>query len=691
MLMLKRKDKSQAISFAPYTTKASGGERIMLILLLLLAVFLRLYRLNEVPPGIHNDEIINAQIVDELRAGSPVTVFYEAGGGREGFYHLLLLASRTITAAVPYWYRLPSVASSLLTILLVYLLSRRWFGPWTALVAVGGLAVTFWPVFLGREALRAGTFPLLSAGMAVALWRGLEWPGGTGFPARSGNRVESLSHLLWFALAGLLLGLTPYTYLAARTVPLFIALFITYLALFHRDRLRLHWRGVVLFLAVGLLIATPLAIYLGTHWEQQERITLLSEPLQSLLTGDPAPVLSSAAATVGMFVWRGDLQPHYNLPGRPVFEPVGSLLFLGGVLIALSNLRHPGIAFCLLWTAVTLVPGMLTEPAPHFVRAAGALVTTFIFPGLAVSWAVRQGGHKWRIGLAVLLGLLLSANTALTSRDYFHRWPALDGVRSFRHAGLAEVARYLDRVPDTTPVAACTPFLNERHPFWRTDRQALPYLLNRRDLGVGWYSCLEAQLFPRGGQVSRYLFPDEWYFAPFMPPEWIDQAETIAMVSNNQLVRLDLADELEAWLAQLTRPIAPALSFGQTMSYGQTMSFLGYQTGPAAPVPGGTLEVLTAWRVLDTPPNDLAIFLHLYHEDGAVVAQGDALGALTDTFQPEDVFVQWHGLALPPDLPQGKYRLGIGLYIREGRRLPLDSGAGDTLTLGTVEIVAGGD
>jgi len=654
---------------------------VVFILLLALAAFLRLYRLSEVPPGIHDDEVINAQIADQLRTGAPFSIFYEAGEGREGLYHPLLVASRALTARVPYWYRLPSVACSLLTITIVYRLSRRWFGPWAALMAAGGLAVAFWSVHLGREALRVVTFPPLAAGMALALWHGLEQPA-------HGKRT-----VWWFVLAGFLLGLSLYTYLAARVLPLFVVLFVAYLACFHRARLRMHWRGLVSLLVIGALIAAPLAIYVGVHWEQQERLTRLNEPLRALLTGDLRPVLSSTAATLGMFVWRGDSQPHYNLPGRSVFEPVGGVLFLSGVLIALFNLRHPAFAFCLLWTVTMLTPTMFTRPAPHFVRAAGALVTTFILPGLAVRWIKKRLGSKGgvlsrskgRIGLAVALGLLLIANAGLTFRDYFHRWPDLDDVRGFRHAGLAEVARYLDHVPEATPIAACTPFLNEQHFFWRTDRLAWPYLLNRRDLDVGWYNCLEAQLFLRGGRTGRYLFGTGWDFAPFVPSEWSEQAQTVATFRDNRLVRLEVADRLEAWLAQLTRPNAPSLTFGEAMA------FLGYQMEPAAPAPGSTLELLTAWQVLTAPPNDLAIFLHLLDGDGSLVAQGDALAALSDTFRSKDVFVQRHVIVLTPDVPVGKYQLVTGLYVRGGERLFLDSGMGDALILEAVEIRDGSD
>lgn len=652
------------------TADVNIAERVVFILLLLLAAFLRLYRLSEVPPGIHNDEIVNTQIADQLRTGKPFSIFYEAGEGREGLYYPLLVASRALTAQVPHWYRLPSVGCSLLTILLVYQLSRRWFGPWAALVTTGGLAVAFWPVHLGREALRAVTLSPLAAGMALALWRGLEQP------------TPNKRSVQWFLLAGFLLGLAQYTYLAAHILPLFILLFIVYLAFFHRAHLCLHWRGLALLLITSALIAAPLALHVGNHWEQQERITRLDEPLRALLTGDPRLVLSSTVVTLGMFVWQGDPQSHYNLPGRPVFEPLGGLLFIGGVLIALLNMRHPASAFCLFWTMTGLLPTMLTQPTPHFVRAIGDLVTVFVFPGLAISKVEQKLGTKGRGVLAIALGFLLIANVGLTFRDYFHRWPSLNEVRSFHHASLAEMAYYLDHASDVTPVAACTPFLNEQHFFWRTDRQALPYLLNRRDLEIRWYNCLEAQLFPQDGREARYLFGNELNFASFVPPAWIEQTQTIASFHDSRLLRLDVAERLNPWLAKLSHPDASSLTFGKTMT------FLGYQMEPDTPVAGGTVEVLTAWQVLAKPPNDLVIFLHLSDDAGELVAQADAFTALTDTLRPEDVFVQRHIIELAPETSPGEYQLSTGLYLRDGKRLPCEPSLDNALILKMIEISA---
>jgi hypothetical protein len=282
--------------------------------------------------------------------------------------------------------------------------------------------------------------------------------------------------------------------------------------------------------------------------------------------------------------------------------------------------------------------------------------------------------------LIAVLALLLVANLGLTWRDYFHRWPQVAGVRDFHHAGLAEATRYLDHSPDTTPIAACAPFLNEEHFFWRTGRQALPYLLNRRDLDIGWYSCLNSQLFPRGGETARYLFGEELSFAPFVPSDWREGAETIVAFQDGRLVRLNVVAPLERWLSAFEQPPTSETTFGGVITQA------GYQMSPSHPAAGDTLEVLTAWRVLGQPPPDLTIFLHLLASDGTLITQGDALTALSDTFRARDLFVQQHSLELPSGISPGTYRLTTGLYRRDDTRLPLPASTDGVLTLGSLEI-----
>lgn len=65
-----------------------------------------------------------------------------------------------------------------------------------------------------------------------------------------------------------------------------------------------------------------------------------------------------------MFGWKGDLANHYNLSGRPVFEPLGFFIFIAGVIIALFRWRQAPYALILIWLVAGLLPGIVSEQHP---------------------------------------------------------------------------------------------------------------------------------------------------------------------------------------------------------------------------------------------------------------------------------------------------------------------------------------
>ena len=622
------------------TQRAISSRHLSLIALAVilgLALFFRTYKLDEVPPGVHHDEIINSEIALATERDGP-QLFYQEGWGREGFYHLLLAGSLKLPLPVHWRLRLPSVVCSLVGVLLTWIWVRRRFGNLAAFTAAGGMAVTLWPVILGRAALRATTLLPLAAAAALVLEKML---------SRKSSRTD-----LW--CLGFLLGLTVYTYRAARVLPVVYLIFALYLL----ARRQSASRRLIWALAGTLLLVAPLVLALAANPGIEARIEQVDRPWQALLNGDFEPILRGAVATWGMFGWRGDPESHYNLPGRPVFEPIGAVLFLAGGFIALKRWRQPIYAFLLIWLVIGLAPGMVTEPVPHFVHTVLAQGVAFVFPGIAVAALSQRSNRVFRMAIRAAVIIWLAGNAVWTFSDYFFEWPKTSQVSAFHQSNLAAVARHLDQSSETSPVAICTGFLNETDPFWRTGRQTIPLLLNRHDLAIRWYSCDSAQVWPEGGEAARFFFLQDAGFPDWVPADWLTTARQIES-STVHGVSVDVADPLDAHLATLALP-AP-------VNLGDQVLFLGYQPTEELAQPGAQMILSTYWRVLAPLPPDLGIFLHLLGDSATPLAQGDALALLSDTLQPGDIVVQRHGLVVPADVPAGVYSLSAGVYSRSNR------------------------
>jgi hypothetical protein len=670
------------------------------VALLLLAAWLYWRAPLAVPPGLEMDELIEAQIAERVLDGD-WRPFYPAGQGREALYHYWLAGWLALVGRNVFTLRLASSSLTLLGLAAGYALLRRLFPPPVALVSLAGGATSFWVLFAARSGLRSTSLPLLAALTAYFFWRALSFPLKNAHEKGENQRRM----MLFLVLSGFCLGLTFYTYTAARVLPIILILFTFYLLFFHRSRLSGRWRELLLGGLVALLVVAPLLYYLRVHPEADQFGFLdFDRPLAALERGDPKPALQTTLATLGGFFFKGDPLIFDNVPGRPIFDPLGGLLFLAGVGIALARVRRPAYAFVLLWLLVSLLPGMLSQPAPNFYRIVAAQVVTFVFPGLAVveGWRYlqRRWTGRWRAIVLSGAGVLLLVVPGVSSAQaYFETWPAVEGVRFFWQSGLAQATHYLDSTPDDSPLALCTMLTYEHDPWWRPAWQSMPYLLRRTDLEVRYYDCRTTLVLPAGERV-RYLFPDTDDPGALIPDEfqgeWLAGATPLpGTLSPDQSVLLQLeaapkvvfpAPGAAWWAPEVGGEFAPL-----PVRFGDSLALLGYQRTPAQLRPGEPLRLVTAWQVLDTPPPRLALFTHLLSDPQTLVAQQDGLALTSHNLRAGDRFLVLHDQVwIPAEPAVERYLLSIGFYDSDTLvRLPLyegDQARGDRLFLEPVKL-----
>jgi 4-amino-4-deoxy-L-arabinose transferase-like glycosyltransferase len=329
-------------------------EVTAVLLILILALFFRFWRLDSVPPGLHFDEAIDVRqglhILDGARP-----IYITEGWGREALYYYALAGVMTVVADNVLALRVTAVLLSLLTLLITYLFIRRQTNPLTAWFTIAWFSVTFWPLFTSRFGVRNISLPFLFSLTLLAFW----WGWGKLRQRREGAKGEKIKEaVLAYLPAGALLGLTFYTYQPARFVPILFAAFFLYLLLFHRQAFRAQFWGFVTFGSVAALVALPLvlAILHNPISGEADRAWTI-EPMTQLLAGNLQPVWQNAIATLKMFTISGDPLNSYNVPGRPLFQPGWTgLFFYAGLLIALWRWKQPFYAFVLLWLGIMIAP-----------------------------------------------------------------------------------------------------------------------------------------------------------------------------------------------------------------------------------------------------------------------------------------------------------------------------------------------
>ena len=387
------------------------AEAAILLAIIAVAVFMRLYRLDRMPPGIFVDETnaaIDALHILEGRGDSPFGTGWFETPTMYAYYLLGLFKIVGINLAA---LKAASLIPALLTVAALYPLARHMFGIPTALASTFLLAVNRWHVNMSRWGWNEVAPPLFQIGATYFLLRG----------ARR-------RHMGDFALGGLLLGLGMYTYLASRLVVVALAVYILYRIIVERGFLRRCWPGLVVFFLVWGMTFAPLATtYVRnpfTFWNRTRQVSVLNDVERA---GNYEPVWDNVKAHLKMFHVTGDYNPRHNLPGEPMLDPITGALFLLGLGYSLFRLRDHRRGLLLLWILFALSGGVLSlrGEAPQGYRTLGVVPAIAILAGDALARAVAVFAslirpRLWRVVPALLGAGVLGWMGWLNFDTYFH-------------------------------------------------------------------------------------------------------------------------------------------------------------------------------------------------------------------------------------------------------------------------------
>ncbi len=626
------------------------NEWFALLLVTALAAGLRLYALDRLPAGLYHDEAYNGlDALNVLRGERPI--FFEANNGREPLFIYMVSIAVAWLGRSPLAIRIVAALLGILTVPAAYGMVRQLLGRREALLTALITALTFWHLNLSRLGLRAIGLPLF---VALSLWLF-----GRGIAAGERERRWVL------VVAGIFLGVSQYTYIAAR----FVVLAFVAMNLFLLWRGRMRWRQAGLFFAAALVVALPLLLYFVRHLDvfllRSGQVSIFNPAINH---GDLAgTLLRHLTKTLGMFNWRGDFIPRHNLPLRPVFDPAVGLFFLLGLAVSVRRARYKTEHMLLLiYTLVMLVPTVIAEDAPHFLRSVGILPVVLVFPAVGLTATVDVLRTRVSRSVAVLaVAMVLAWSGYTTVRDYFVRHLPSEAVYYNFETGAANLAADINaflgtgwqrdaawQVPHTAPQARRVAYLDGR--LWR-DYASLRYLVpatsGLRVLEDGAVEPSDAD------EVRVILWPYEEHsrYLALLP------LQHLISVTPGPLVRGDL--EKEARLLSLNYAASPARGVPSNLStsFERGIDLLGYELESDR---DGTRLILY-WRAGATLDADYTIFVH-WLRGGQQIAQSDSYPAEgyypTRLWRAGDIVEDRRWLAATASAGTGD-SLSIGLYL----------------------------
>lgn len=433
-------------STSPRYAVRTTPARLAVLAAVLVAAALRFFDLARVPPALNQDEAVNGYDAYSLlltgrdHLGHPFPI-----AGLESFGDwvspLLTFLSVPFVGAwgLDLWtIRAVSAVVGVLAVPLVYGLGVEFLG--SRAVGVGAawlLAVSPWHVHLSRWAIPPALVPTMVALLLLAL----AWTG-----RRGGGRAAVATSLV-----------AALTVLSYPTMKLYVPLLLlAALAIYAPSLRRVGWEALAYAAVLFLAVAGPnlyLSVFDPSGQSRLEEVSIFShaDVTPSLLVSQYLSYLHPS-----FLFLTGDGDPLHSPPGYGL-EPWIALPLLAvgfmSLLVMLVRGASPRRPLLLLLAALVLypVPGSLTLPAPHTLRAAHVLPMLALLAGVgavAVIKGVRAilGDAQPRNVRAVTLvcaALLVAAYVpGLGSwyANYFGQYPKL--VTEPWHYGLEEAIGY---------------------------------------------------------------------------------------------------------------------------------------------------------------------------------------------------------------------------------------------------------
>lgn len=634
--------------------------------LTLLAGVLRLYELGSWPPGLYHDEAYYG--LDALRViGGERPLYFAANNGREPLFIYLAALSLDWLGRTVYALRFPAALIGMLTIPVTYWMARELFNRRVGVLAAAFMTITLWPVHLSLIGFRAGTLPLFSA-LSIA----------------AGVRAYRTGRWYDWLIAGALYGVSFYTYLAGRFTP--VVLIVFGLGLVLSRRIKRLWPGALIFLIAAGIVAAPLAITAVTNWDtvmgRPGDVSILNPAINN---GDVVgTTISNTLKALGMFFWQGDRIPRHNVPYRPVFDWLVTIFFVFGlvrlILGAIQRRRSavpplpdfleytpvqrvalPGklsSVFVLLWVAVMLLPTILAEDTPHFLRAVGVLPVLMVIPAVGLDTLARWLTSRVRLGRAlswVMIAVVLIVSTAQTVSDYTRYAAEPNTAYAFEAAAvnLANSAR-------GALAAGYHVAIDER---LVRDYPSIALLVEQPFESVP--DGVQPTVLPRGEKALFFRWPyAEWWqaLAPLTGPHAV-------RVTGGPLARGDRdVQPFYAYVRAQVEPVTLALSPEARFANGAQL--LGHSIERLSET---QWRLRTLWQITGTISADHTFFVHLLSAGQTVVTadgdNGDGFYPIR-LWRPGDVIIDERTLAVAPQLDRTQLLIEMGLYDRaSGQRV----------------------
>jgi hypothetical protein len=445
-----------------------------LLIIVIIAVFFRLYNIQTTPPGFYPDEAIYANNGVEAWETNNFKIFYPENYGREGLWPNIIGFFILYFGHEPWIPRIIAAIFGIFTVIGTYFLTFQLFSQITyrqisvriiAFLAAFFIATSFWHINFSRIGFRAIMAPFfLVWGMYYclkALNTNLDhYPS---YPSNYEKKNKYSKTIIYSLLGGLFYGLGFNTYIAYRATPiLFFIVFLFYWLKEKQNRRQIFY-GVFFFLISTFITAAPLGLYFLKNNQD-----FFGRTNQISIFNSPTPLKNlgiNIIKTIGMFYFSGDQNWRHNIAGKPLlFWPI-NLFFTLGLILSIYSIIRKKIFECLpfiillSWIIIVTLPVIISnEGIPHALRAILMIPPIFILAGYGgfrffqyfvnlLQFKTKSINKFFLFIVAIILIQLIIQ----TYYSYFIVWGQNTHVREAFNENYVQIGRLLNLLPREIP------------------------------------------------------------------------------------------------------------------------------------------------------------------------------------------------------------------------------------------------
>lgn len=428
-----------------FLKRSSYSEVGVVLVITLIAGFIRIINLDAIPPGLHGDEALTGlDALRILKEGWIGPYVPSALGQPSGPLYWTALILKLGGANV-FMIRFAMALLGIVTIPVAYMLYRTLFNKQTALWGTLLLTCSCWHLFYSRTGFMLISLPLAEMLCLLCLFKGLQ-----------------RKQVIFFVFGGISAGAAIYSY---NTFFLFLgAIFLFFCVLvwdahsFRTPQFRVSQHEVISFWGAFFLTSLPMVIFIvrtsDTFFAHFRINNVFHDAQYTRLDSTVSKLLFLGERFYNswkvLFYPRGiDAVDGYGT--QAIFGPVTGFLFVVGFVYILSKFHDRRHQLILLMVVTGAIAVTLSVPwHGQYRRWVGAIPALFVIPAIALDKiTVFFNKRRWRqIGWGVLV-VCLGWGAMHNLKTYFTTVPTQAIIRWVYCYDLVQALKYLRQLDDT--------------------------------------------------------------------------------------------------------------------------------------------------------------------------------------------------------------------------------------------------